>query len=121
MARVTLHPQESPAQLQTPPNGGAAAALLAAGIGCLALGVLSVLTTVFDSISEALKFYGLADDISGVSTLMIVVWLLSWLLLHPRWKQRQMHFPWVLLVTLLLIALGLLGTFPPFAKLFGGG
>lgn len=24
MARVALHPQESPAQLQTPPNGGAA-------------------------------------------------------------------------------------------------
>lgn len=121
MARVAMQPQESPVQLQTPPNGGAAAALLAAGIGCVALGVLSVLTSVFDPLSEALKFYGLADDISGVSTLMIAVWLLSWLILHRRWKQRQVQFRWILVVTLLLIALGLLGTFPPFARVFGGG
>ncbi len=121
MARVTMQPQGSPAQLQTPPNGGAAAALLAAGIGCVALGVLSVLTSLFDSLSEALKFYGLADDISGVSTLMVVVWLLSWLILYQLWKQRQVNFPRVLVVTLILIALGLLGTFPPLAKVFGGG
>ena len=44
-----------------------------------------------------------------------------WLILHQLWKQRQVPFPWVLVVTLLLIALGLLGTFPPFAKVFGGG
>src|SRR5689334_6229467 len=109
MARVTLHPQETPVHLQTSPNGRAAAALLAAGIGCLALGALSVLSSVFDPLSEALKFYGLADDISGVSTLAIAAWLLSWFLLHRRWKQLQVHFPWVLAVTLLLIALGLLG------------
>ena len=121
MARVAMHPQESPAQLQAPPNGGAAAALLAAGIGCVALGVLSVLTSAFDPLSEALKFYGLADDISGVSTLMIAVWLLSWLILHQLWKQRQVRFLRVLVVTLLLIALGLVATFPPFDKVFGGG
>ncbi len=121
MARIAMRPQESPTQVQTPTNGGAAAALLAAGIGCFALGVLSVLTTVFDPLSEALKFYRLADDISGVSTLMIAVWLLFWLILHRRWKQRQVRFPPILTLTLLLIALGLLGTFPPFAHLFGGG
>jgi hypothetical protein len=116
-----MQPQTSTAQLETLPNGGAAAALLGAGIGCLVLGVLSVLTSVFDSLSEALKFYGLADDISGVSTLMVVVWLLSWLILHQLWKKRQVNFPRVLVLTLILIALGLIGTFPPFAKVFGGG
>ena len=121
MARVAMQAQDSTTQLKTLPNGGAAAALLAAGIGCLVLGVLSVLTTVFDSLSEALKFYGLADDISGVSTLMVVAWLLSWLILHQLWKQRQVNFPWVFVITLILIALGLLATFPPFDKVFGGG
>ena len=121
MARVAMQPQGSPAQLETPANGGAAAALLAAGIGCVVLGVLSVLTGIFDSLSEALKFYGLADDISGVSTLMVVVWLLSWLILHQLWKKQQVNFPWVFVITLILIALGLLGTFPPFDKVFGGG
>ena len=121
MARVAKQPQGSTAQLKTPPNGGAAAALLATGIGCLVLGVLSVLASVFDSLSEALKFYGLADDIGGVSTLMIAAWLLSWLILHQLWKKRQVNFPWVFVFTLILIALGLIGTFPPFDKVFGGG
>jgi hypothetical protein len=121
MARVATQPQGSTAQLETLPNGGAAAALLAAGIGCVVLGVLSILTNVFDSLSNALKFYGLADDISGVSTLMVVVWLLSWLILHQLWKKRQVNFPWVFVFTLILIALGLLGTFPLFDKVFGGG
>ena len=120
MARVALRPQESPAQLQTPPNGGAAAALLAAGIGCVTLGVLSVLTAVFDPLSEALKFFGLADDISGVSTLMVAVWVLCWLVLHQLWKRREVHFSRVIVVTLLLIAFGLLGTFPLMTKVFGG-
>lgn len=82
---------------------------------------MSVLTAVFDPLSGALKFFGLADDISGVSTLMVAVWLLSWLVLHQLWRQRQVRFSRVLVVTLLLVALGLLGTFPPFTKVFGGG
>lgn len=120
MARAEISPQESTVQLKELPNGGAAAALLAAGIGCFTLGVLSVLANVFGPFSDALKLYGLGDDISGISTLMILVWLISWLILHQLWKKRQVNFTRIFVFTLILIALALLCTFPPFAKLFGG-
>ncbi len=121
MVRLETLSQASPPPLKTVPNGGAAAALLAAGLGCFILGVLTVLTGVFDSLSNALKFYGLADDISGISTLMVAVWVVCWLILHHLWKNRDVNFPRVFVFTLILIALGLVWTFPPFMKVFGGG
>jgi hypothetical protein len=121
MARLETPSQASPPPLKTVPNGGAAAALLAAGLGCFILGVLTALTSVFDSLSNALKFYGLADDISGISTLLVAVWVVCWLILHQLWKNQHVNFPRVFVFTLILIALGLVCTFPPFVKVFGGG
>src|SRR5205085_2476982 len=93
-----------------------AAAILAAGIGCLVLGVLTVLADGFDSVNKALQFYPPAGEITGISTLVVAAWLVSWLVLHQLWKNRQVHFTRVFGVTLILIVLGLVGTFPPFVS-----
>jgi hypothetical protein len=45
--------------------------------------------------------------------LATIVWLMAWAVLHNRWKARDIAPGRVGAVTLILIALGVLGTFPP--------
>ena len=101
-------------------NGPAAAAILASGIGSLALGLFICLTQALASLNGALSFYGPAGSLSGETTLAVVAWLAAWAILHSLWKREQVDFGKVFVATLILIALGLLGTFPPFFQVFGG-
>ena len=101
-------------------NGPAAAAVLASGIGCLALGVFTCLTQALASVNDALSFYDPAGSLSRKTTLAVVAWLGAWAILHYLWKREQVDFGKVFVATLILIALGLLGTFPPFFQVFGG-
>ena len=101
-------------------NGPAAAALLAAGIGSLALGLFVILAEASKSVNNALNFYNPVGPLSGKTTLAIVIWILSWMILHSSWKNKQVSFAGVFTASLILIILGLLGTFPPFFDLFGG-
>jgi hypothetical protein len=101
-------------------NGPAAAAFLAAGIGSLALALFVILAEAMTSVKNALNFYGPVGPLSGKTTMAIVIWLLSWIILHSAWKNKQVSFASVFTASLILIILGLLGTFPPFFDLFGG-
>ena len=101
-------------------NGPAAAAILASGIGSLALGLFTCLAQALSVLDEALSFYDPAGSLSGQTTLAVVAWLAAWAILHLLWKRKQVDFGKVFGVTLILIGLGLLGTFPPFFQLFGG-
>ena len=100
-------------------NGRAAAAMLAAGIGSLVFGFLTILVQVSPAVRNALQFYQPAGQITGLTTLSVAAWLISWYILFRLWKEQQVPFSWVFAVTLLLIVLGLVGTFPPFYGLFG--
>ena len=100
------------------PNGPAAAAVLATGIGSFALGLLTVLSTAFTPLANVLQFYPPTGPLTGVSTLAVVVWLIAWLVYHRLWRHKQVRFTTVLVVTLVLIILGVIGTFPPFYNLF---
>jgi len=95
-----------------------AAAILAAGIGCFVLGLLTVLSTAFPSLANVLQFYGPSGPLTGILTLAVVVWLITWLAYDRLWRQKQTRFTPVFLVTLVLILLGVIGTFPPFYILF---
>lgn len=93
-------------------NGAALAAFLAAGIGSFAMGLIVVLDQAGAYTPPTL--YEPAGGVSGRTTLAVVVWLVSWVLLHFRWRNRQRDARWVFPLTLFLIALGVLGTYPPF-------
>jgi hypothetical protein len=101
------------------PNGPAAAAILAAGIGSLALGLLTTLAGAFAPLANGLNFYGPTGPLSGETTMTVVIWLVAWAVLHNLWKDRQVDLGKTFIATLVMIALGLLGTFPPFFGLFG--
>jgi hypothetical protein len=108
------------AKKETLKNGPAAAAVMASGIGSLALGLFTTLAEACTMIKNALNLYDPAGPLSGKTTVAIVIWLVAWVVFHQLWKERQVEFGKVYLATLILIALGLLGTFPTFFEVFGG-
>lgn len=94
-----------------PTNGAALAAFLAAGIGAFGMGLVVILAEA--DLLAAPPLYAPAGGVSGRTTLATVIWLIAWVVLHHRWTRRQ-HAPGrVHAVTVTLILLGLLLTFPP--------
>ncbi|MGA7241873.1 MAG: hypothetical protein WBX19_01770 [Terracidiphilus sp.] len=100
------------------PNGPGAAAVLAAGIGCFALGVISVLADKLPALSRVLNVYKPTGPLSGVSTTAIVTWLVAWAVLHYRWQGCSVDLGRMTGIALLLLAGGVLLTFPPVGDLF---
>ena len=121
MAQLKIEPDiEKMRQTQQKvlPNGPAAAALLSAGLACLAFGLLATLAAAFPPLTLALQWYQPTGELSGESTLAVGVWLVCWFVLARRWQHRQVHLTRILLMTLIFLALGLIGTFPPFFGVF---
>jgi hypothetical protein len=92
-------------------NGAAMAAFLAAGIGSFAMGLFVILNEA--GLFTAPSLYGPAGGVSGRTTFAAVAWLIAWGLLHSRWKSREVEPRPVYALTLVLIGLGLVATFPP--------
>jgi hypothetical protein len=95
------------------------AGILAAGIGCAALGALVDLAEASKSISSALTFYTPTGDLSGKTIIAIAIWIIAWAVLHARWKKRDVRSPkLVLTISLVLIVLAVIAVFPPFFEIF---
>ena len=92
-------------------NGSAMAAFLGGGIGAFAMGAVVLLNEA--GIFAAPTLYAPAGGVSGRTTLATIVWLMAWVVLHNRWKAREIAPGRVGAVTLILIALGVLGTLTP--------
>jgi hypothetical protein len=108
-------PQEASASLT---NGSGAAAILAAGLGCFAVGATAVLADKSLAVKRALIFYKPTGALSGVTTTAILLWLLSWAILEWRWKSKSVALGRINLAAFALLAIGLLLTFPPIGDLF---
>lgn len=102
------------------PNGAAAAALLAAGLGCFVLGVVAVAGDGSHALARLLTFYRPTGPLSGVTTVAIVCWLAAWGVWHRMWKGRTVALGRISAVAWVLLGLGLLLTFPPFGDLLLG-
>ncbi len=100
------------------PNGEAAAAMVAAGIGCLTMGILTVLEAAIAGLRTVLQFYPPAGSITGITSLMVIAWLVSWVALYRLWKSKQVNFTRMFVIALTCILLGIVGIFPPFVHLF---
>jgi hypothetical protein len=99
-------------------NGSGAAALLAAGIGSLALAILAIAADKSAAIKAALVFYKPTGALSGVTTTAILLWLLTWGILDLRWRKRTVGLPQISIIAFGLLVLSFLLTFPPIADLF---
>jgi hypothetical protein len=93
-------------------NGSGAAAILAAGVGALALGVLAVAGDKVAAVGRWMIFYRPTGPLSGVTTTAIVIWLGCWGALEWRWGRRSVDVGRICWVALGLLAVGVLLTFP---------
>jgi fluoride ion exporter CrcB/FEX len=99
------------------PNGPAAAAILAAGIGCFLLGVFAVVADASKPVARFFTFYVPTGPLSGVTTTAIFLWLVAWIVLARIWRLRTVALAKVNVAAFALLLLGILLTFPPFADL----
>jgi len=105
---------------QIPPNGGAAAAVLAAAIGICTLGVLALAGDAFPAVAHALNIWNPTGPLSGVTGAAIIVWLVAWFAFARTWGARNVDFRRINMAALVLIVAGALLTFPPFMDLLQG-
>jgi hypothetical protein len=99
-------------------NGSGAAAILAAGIGTLALAVLACAGEKSAAVRSSLIFYKPTGPLSGVTTATILTWFFTWGILEWRWRNRTVAAGRITAVALALLGLSLLLTFPPVVDLF---
>ena len=98
-------------------NGAGAAAVLAAGIGSFAVGLIAALADKSAAMKTAMIFSKPTGPLSGVTTLAIVIWLVAWIVLHAMWRNQSVSLGKINAAALGLLVLGLLLTFPPIVDL----
>jgi hypothetical protein len=103
------------------PNGPGAAAVLAAGIGALALGVFAFAGDASPRIGRAFNIWNPSRPRSGVTTRAVLVWLVAWYLLARQWATRDVGLTGVTVTALAMLAGALLLTFPAFMDLLQSG
>jgi len=103
-----------------PANGPGAAAVLAAAIGCLTLGVLALVADAVPRVAAAIDVWKPTGPLSGVTDGAIVVWLAAWFLLSRRWARRAVNMAGVNWAAIVIFLAALLLTFPPFMDMAQG-
>jgi hypothetical protein len=100
------------------PSGPAAAAMIAAGIGTLCLGLLTTLSEASTGFADFLQWNDRVGPLSGKTILSVIAYAAGWAVLYGLWREKEVPLRTAMRATLLLVALGLVGTFPKFFELF---
>ena len=114
-------PEVAGLDVEERPDGPAAAAMLAAGIGMFTLGLLTVLNEVSTGLHDWLESWEFDQGVgplAGKTTLSVIVWALSWIALAIGLRGRDVNLKTWFWVALVLGVLGFIGTFPPVFEAF---
>jgi hypothetical protein len=117
---ITSAPDEDEIGIAYPdkPEGPISAAVIAAGIGAFALGLVTTLAEASTSFKDWLQWNDDVGPLSGKTILAVIVWLVAWAVLHIVLRTRPYETRRALIIALVLIALGVIGTFPTFFEAF---
>jgi hypothetical protein len=107
-------------QFQDKPEGPIAAAIIAGGIGAAALGLFTTLAEASEGVKDWLQWSDAVGPLSGKVLMGVLVWLVAWAILHAVLRNKPYETRRALVISLVLIGLGVLGTFPLFFQAFGG-
>lgn len=100
--------------------GPGAAAMLAAGIGSFSVGLFTVLAEISPAIKTFLTWVPQVGALSGKTGMAMILFLVTWLVLGTALKNSKITYSTATSLTLALVALGVLLTFPPIFRAFGG-
>jgi hypothetical protein len=101
-------------------DGRVAATMIAAGVGCAAFGIAVVLAESVSVVKQLLTLSTAVGPLSGKAVAAVVIYPIVWLVLHAALRNSQTKITTVIRWTTVLLAIGLLGTFPPFYGLIAG-
>ena len=114
-------------QLDVKPNGPAAAAFLAAGIGAFVLGLTVTLHEAFPPTEGQTAFWDFAANfgigsgvgpLSGKVIIGTLAYVISFVGFGLAWRGREVNLRRVLIASAILLALGFALTFPPIFEAF---
>jgi hypothetical protein len=100
------------------PEGPISAAIIAGGIGALALGILTTLAEANETIAGWLELNADVGPLSGKTTFALVIWLVAWAVLHAALRNTRYETRRALAIAIVLVILGVIGTFPTFFQSF---
>jgi peptidoglycan biosynthesis protein MviN/MurJ (putative lipid II flippase) len=99
-------------------SGPAGAAILSASIGCFVIGLNVILSTISYNIRDLLNWYKPAGPLSGKTAVALIVWLVSWFILHTLWRKKEINLNVIYILSLVLVGVAFIFVFPPFYELF---
>ena len=119
--RVRVTTSESSAlgdDIAARPDGPMAAALLAAGIGAFALGLLTTLAEASQGFRDRLVLNAGVGPLSGKTVWATVIFVVAWIVLYFMLRERDRILRSATIAFVILTVLGVLGTFPLFFQAF---
>jgi hypothetical protein len=96
------------------------AAMIASGIGSLVLGIAIVLSETNAGFKSLMTWTSGVGPLSGKSGISVIAFLVGWVVLHYAFKSKAVSLTTSFIITVVLVVLGLLLTFPPVFMSFGG-
>jgi hypothetical protein len=118
---VKVAPELEGLNLTDKPVGPGAAVMISAGIGIFVLGLLTTLAVISADVKSFVLWWEWGQGVgplAGKSTLAVLSWLISWLILDLWWRKKDVELKPAFYIGLTLGILGAIGTFPPFFELF---
>ena len=100
------------------PFAPAAAALLAAGIGCLIFGALTAMTGASQAVADALTYMPKVGPLSGQALSATIAFLASWKALEFTLRGKELPEKQVFVAMWLMVSVGVVLTFPPVYQSF---
>jgi hypothetical protein len=110
----TGNTEAGPARIDGPP----AAALIAAGIGAVTLGLFVTWSEASTGMKDWLQWNDRVGPLAGKTILATIAYFASFLVLGFLWRGRSFALRSILIVSGILVVLGLLFTFPPIFQAF---
>jgi hypothetical protein len=118
MTELTAERPIESVHVEEPPAGPAAAVILGAGIGVLVLGIVATLSEASTGFADALNWKDSVGPLSGKTIISSLVFFAVWGGLTAYWRRANPALRPIVLAAVVLIALGLVGTFPTFFQIF---
>jgi hypothetical protein len=100
------------------PFGPVAAVFIAAGIGALVLGVLTTLAEANEGVKSWLEWSTSVGPLSGKTIIAVIAFVVAWAVLGIGLRGRSPKPSTIFTWTAVLVAIGLVLTFPTFFQAF---
>ena len=104
---------------EEPNDGVAAAALLAASFGALAMGFFTTLAEANTDFHDWAIWSERVGPLSGKSSLALITWLASWPLFHLVLYRRNNILPTAIAISAVMFITGMILMFPPIFQRIG--